>query len=418
MIEPAGDKELGSIGAFYVAELARSLGHTVDFIAPNTPRYHYDVELVSIHHPNDYPRFQVTPKHGKIRIVGGHVTYNNPRPLIPLTDVLCLGDGEEWIERALLILDNEPLDALRQLPGTIVSKYWHIGDTLPSRNYCEPLPDNPAYLNRPNTLSATWYIEIARGCPYRCDYCELGNAMPYRYRPTVDILQLLDNLDTLQSRKVNFFAPDHASHPGYVEIMEYAKTLGLRESFGSYRLDRILRMAKKGVLPFAPNQLIRVGIDGLTESTRNRVHKRITNRQIVDYFRMMVDRGHINFKIFQMFGYPWETLEDFNEWERIMGIVLSIPVRKSISLRVKWTPLIPQPESPLGDATAKYDLAMVKRIRSWHQRVREPKSRPGWHVESDGLMSKRSHAKQIHLTRGDETLLLENATYINPKWRQ
>ena len=174
--------------------------------------------------------------------------------MIPLVDVLCLGDGENWIKQALLLLENKTIDALCDLPGSIVSAKWQVGTPLPERNYCKPLPDNPPYLNRPGTLSAAWYIEIARGCPYHCHYCELGNSMPYRYRPKDEIKGMLDNLDTSMARKIVFFAPDEASHPAYAELIDYSKSLGLRQGFGSYRLDKILQM---GGLPFAANQLVR-----------------------------------------------------------------------------------------------------------------------------------------------------------------
>ena len=100
-----------------------------------------------------------------------------------------------------------------------------------------------------------------------------------------------------------------------------------------------------------------------------------------------------------------------------MNIVLSIPLKKPTSLRVKWTPLIPQPESPLGDVDAVYHPETASLIRAWHKRVRNPKNYPGWHVECDGIMSAKSHAEQCRLTRGDETLLLQGAKYINEAWR-
>jgi len=417
MIEPTGDKEEGSIGAFYIADKLRRMGHSVDMITPDSQRYHYDVELFSVHHPEDYPRLQVTPKHGKIRLAGGHVTYNNPRPIIPLVDALCMGDGETWIENAANILEKEKnVLALKDLSGTIVSELWIKGFVLPVRNFEKPLPANPPYLNRPNTLSAAWYIEVARGCPFSCHYCELGHSMPYRYRTREDVLAMLESLDTSLTHKIVFFAPDEASTPHYVEFLEKARSLGLRQAFGSYRLDKIIKM---GGVPVDHNQLVRVGVDGLTEETRKRVHKHITDKQIVEYFKLMVAQGHVNFKIFQMFAHSWENPKaDFAKWERLMNIVFAIPLEKAVSLRVKWTPLIPQPVTPLAEDKAIYHQETARLIKAWHERVRQPKSQPGWHVECDGIMSAKSHARQITLTHGDETSLLEGAKYINHAWRK
>ena len=416
MIEPAGDEETGSIGAFYIAESVRRLGIQVDVIAIDTPRYGYDVELISVHHPEDYRRLQMTPKHGKIRIIGGHVTYNNPRPIIPLADVVCLGDGETWIRNVAERLQaGAQIDELNDVPGTILAEIWRPDMQIPARNYEQPLPENAVYLNRPGTLSAAWYLEIARGCPYQCHYCELGHSMPYRYRDKDDIIRMMRALDSSQSRKIVWFAPDEASHPAYAELLAEAKALGLRQAFGSYRLDKVLR---DGGLPVDHNQLVRVGIDGLTEATRKRVHKPITNKQIVEYFKLMIAQGHVNFKVFQMFAHSWEQPEtDFAEWERVMNIVFSIPLQKSVSLRVKWTPLIPQPVTPLGCDQAIYRQETAKLIQKWHKKVRQPKIQPGWHVECDGMMSASSHAQQIALTQGDETTLLRGARWVHPAWR-
>jgi radical SAM superfamily enzyme YgiQ (UPF0313 family) len=417
MIEAAKSNDGGSIGAYYIVDRLRQEGHTVDFIVSDTPRYHYDIELISVHHPADYPRLKLIPKHGKIRIIGGHVTYNNPRPIIPLSDIICLGDGEKWIVTAVKLLKKfNKIESLSKLHGTIISSMWSKKNKLPACNFIDPLPCNHAYLNRPDTLSSAWYIEISRGCPFNCKYCELGHSMPYRYKKTQDIINQMNKLNTLKSRKIVFFAPDEASHPGYSKLLKHAEKLQLRQSFGSYRLDMVL---KKENIPFSPNQLVRVGIDGLTQETRERVNKPITDKQILEYFIFMIGNGHVNFKLFQMIGHSWENPNaDFKKWERLMNIVFSIPLRKSVSLRIKWTPLIPQPITPLAHDQAKYNAETAQLIMAWHKKVREPKIQPGWHVEIDGLMSAKSHKYQIQLTQGDETLLLKNATWINPKWKE
>lgn len=417
MIEPAREDSTGSIGAWYVAERVRRMGIPVDVLPWDhcSPYGAYDLELISIHHPTDYPRFQAVKKTGLIRLVGGHVTYNNPRPIIPLSDVVCLGDGETWIKDAVSMICGDGVGAIAALHGTISSASWMAGAPIPPRNHEPSVPDNPPYLNREGTLSAAWYIEISRGCPFHCHYCELGNSMPYRYRDTAEVLRVMERLDRTATKKIIWFAPDEASHPGYEEFLSKAKTLGLRQAFGSYRLDMLL---KSGGVSVAPNQLIRVGIDGLTEETRRRVHKPITDRQIVEYFELMTRLGHVNFKIFQMFAHSWERPEeDFGKWSRVMAAVTSIPVKKNVSIRVKWTPLIPQPVTPLADDAAEYREETVALIRKWHSIVRRPRRNPGWSVECDGVMEKKNHAKQVELTKGDESLLIPGAIWVHPRWR-
>jgi radical SAM superfamily enzyme YgiQ (UPF0313 family) len=153
------------------------------------------------------------------------------------------------------------------------------------------------------------------------------------------------------------------------------------------------------------NTLIRVGLDGLTENTRFKVGKKITNQMVIDYFKYLLDAGHVNFKIFMIFGYEWERLSDFEEFEKLMRQVNLLPKSKNVSIRIKWTPFIPQPCTPIGNTIPKYDYSMVDKINVWHALNARPRREPGFFIENDGLMSKKSHDRQIALTIGDENII-------------
>jgi len=401
MTEACDPEDKGSMGARYVMNAAAEAGFPVTYDEDGTVPA--DVQLVSVHHCTDWPKLAKIPKSAPIRIAGGHVTTNNVRPGIPFADWWCIGEGEEWVKHALRRVSNDA--CLSGLPGTIHSKSWENGAPIPPQNTIDPLPKHPPYLNRDGDGHArVWYIELARGCPFQCKYCELGWAWKYRPQDTDYLLEQLDMIDTSQSKRVTFFAPDEASHPGYAEVLAEVHRRKLITSFGSMRFDAIM---KRKNLPFKSNMLIRIAIDGMTHATRKKVSRHQSDDAIVNYFRYMVDNGHHNFKVFMIFGYPWETIEDFQEFEDLMDLVFAYPVKKNVHLRVKFTPLIPQPSTPLGDCEPKYDPFMVERILKWFDRVKRPNREPGWFVRNDGLMSKRSHAEQIRLTKGDETLLSE-----------
>lgn len=402
MVEACPDADAGSIGPFYVAHHARLAGHTVDVL--RSTRRGYDVELISVHHCDNFPNLAALPKRAKWRIVGGHVMQNNPRPAIPYADVVCIGEAETWIKKALTRLeDTGDLESLASLPGTILSAHWVPGSPIPTPNFETPLPDNPPYLNRPGTRSAAWYVEIARGCPFSCFYCELGHSSPARIYRKEHLISVLERCDLKLTKKINFYAPDEASHPDYLPLYEWLFGKGYLAGFASMRVDTVMRRRP----PIRANQLIRVGIDGLTDATRARVNKPISEDQIVEYFQTFLEAGHIAFKMFQIIGYPWETPEDFDEFEGMMDRIFRLPMRKNVSLRVKWTPFIPQPQTPLRDAVAVYDYAMVDRIQVWHALKGRPRNEPGFYVENDGLMSSRSHRRQCQLTHGHENILAQ-----------
>lgn len=400
MVEACKDADVGSIGAFYIRHHAGLAGYPVDEL--RQPKSGYDVELISIHHCSDFERLATMPKRATWRIVGGHPMQNNPRPCIPFADAICIGEGETWIKQALPLLDKQrDIRALSGLPGTIICKDWVKGMPVPYANIEEPLPDNPPYLNRPGTGSAAWYVEFARGCPFACAYCELGNSTKYRPYPVERIKKALDAADLTLTRKINPYAPDEASVPHYQELYDYMHQKGYTAGFASMRVDTVLRNVPR----MKANALIRVGIDGLTEETRFRVKKRIKDEDVVEYFRVLIGRGHVTFKMFMIVGYPWEKQEDFNKWSLLMRRVMALPLKKNVSLRIKWTPFIPQPCTPLAGTKPNYTWEMYQAIEQWHAKHRRPRIEPGWFIENDGIMSHRSHQRQCELTNGDEDVL-------------
>lgn len=412
MTEPTEPDSFGSMGCQYVLNAAKNAGYHVDYLLPGAPgNPPYDVELISLHHCTDFPRFARLPRRAPMRLVGGHPSVNNIRPAIPFGDAFCVGEGEDWIVQALDRLGRGAIDFdLADLPGTIIRETHERGAPIPQGNTVRPLPMHPPYLNRSGEGHArVWYLEMARGCPFDCHYCELGWAWKYRPQKTQLLLDAIDGIDLAQSKRISLFAPDEASHPGYAEVLERIHSRKMVTSFGSMRLDQIM---KKG-LPLKSNMLIRVGLDGLTEATRFRVNKPIKNEDVYSYFRFMTERGHTNFKVFMIFGYPWEKPEDLDEFANLWQRVVRIPRKQNAHVRIKFTPFIPQPSTPLGKELPNYDPEMVSLLLDWFKEVRNQGLRTvdsgtkTWFVESDGIMSAKSHALQCQLTLGDETVLLD-----------
>lgn len=399
MHECCDDESRGSIGCNYVMESMRAAGWHVEYGADGP----CDIELLSVHHCSDYPTAAAMPKKGKLRIIGGHAMAVNPRPLIPFADVVCIGEAETWILMALRILAEDfSSDALSGLRGTIVSSGWTEGNRTPTPNLEYPIPKNAPYLNRKaKGHAATWYLEMARGCPFSCHYCELGHTTRYRIQDTDWLLDQIDAIDRGVSNRISLFAPDEASHPGYGQVLERIHKRGLVTSFGSMRMEQIVRRK----LPLKANMLVRVGMDGLTEQTRFRVARKQTDDYFVEYFTYMSERGHTNFKIFMIVGYPWETMSDLDEWIALMSRIGRIERRTNAHVRIKVTPLIPQPTTPLADANAHYDYDLIARLERFVDTWR-PKRTPGWFFEQDGcVMSFRNWKRQCDLTRGDENIL-------------
>lgn len=386
-----------SIGAFFVKSALERAGHRVTI--QDAPKDGFDCEMFSVHHVTDFRAVVSLPKKSPLRICGGHALYTNPRPLIPFSDYLFLGEWDSGLSKISECLYH---------PSVIDCRRWKVGQPITSARVETTLPPLIPYLNHDETNSIAYYLEIARGCPFACHYCELGHSVPYRRYDKREIMDAIDQCDLTRTRKINFFAPDEASHPDYAELLDYVLSKGAFPSgFASMRVDTVRKLST-----LRKNTLIRCGVDGLTEATRLRVGKKITNQMLVEHFQRLAQEGHTNFKMFMIFGYEWETLSDFDEFEKTMRRIFALPLKKNVSLRIKWTPFIPQPSTPLAQSTARYDMEMVKRIERFHLLFARPKRTPGFFVENDGLMSEKSHRQQCELNFADEGYFHEFQSYI------
>jgi len=397
LIECCEEDSKGSVGFEFIRRSVASLPF-VEFVEEGQ-----EIELCSIHHCTGFKHLASLPSlSGVKRIVGGHVMANNCRPAIPFADLICLGEGETWIKKVLKsINEGQSIAQCGEIDGSLVCGGYDR--KIPEPVWEDGVPSHQPYLNRCGEgHDATWYIEIARGCPFSCHYCELGNTVKYRQRSRESVVDALNQCDLSLSKKVTLFAPDEASHPHYGDFLTEIEKLGMQTMFGSMRVDSYVNHA----LTTRKNMLIRVGIDGLTEETRFQVGKKITDKQIVDFFRFMTEQGHSNFKIFMVVGYPWETGEDFREFKKLWEKIASIPRIENAHVRIKITPLIPQPSTPLADAKAKYDAINIQWMETWINNHR-PKKEKGWFIEQDGrTMAMKNWIEQCRLTKGDEVILL------------
>lgn len=401
-IEVCEDDSVGSIGFYFVISALRRNGFIVD-VMRNT-KEGYDIELLSVHHCSNFLLLPNLKQRSSIRIIGGHPMQNNPRPVIRYCDAVFIGEGEVQIIRAMsMIAAGKTIeDVCNTNIGWVLSKSHNDGDVLPPANIERELPvDNPVYLNFEGTNSASWYIEAARGCPFKCAYCELGNSSKYRKHDFEYIKKCVDQTDPNITKKINLFAPDEASLPYYDEFLKLIHSRKMYTQFSSVHFKTIINQSKR----FKQNHLFRLGLDGMTEQTRFRVGKKIKDIDVINFFMQKTEEGYVQFKLFMIFGYPWDTVEDFDQFRSLMDSVFSLHLKKNVSLRIKWTPFIPQPCTPLGSEMVEYRFDILEKILGWHEMVKTPRNQNGFHVRSDGIMERRRYDREIALCTGDENIL-------------
>jgi len=386
--EPTDKSNTKSIGCFFIENTVRKAGYNIQYVDFADLKNHTaDVWLFSVHHVRDIFYLAKMPKLKGIKIGGGHVM-NNPYPFLHFFDIICVGEGEEWILKMLQSLDN-PL----AVEGTLTMK--NIDKPI-VKQYINDISINEKYLNVSHSQghSDAWYIETARGCKSKCAYCELGWTTPFRENNLGKVYNDIDCIGNSNNKKVNIFAPDDYSVGNYEKILDYILEKKLQTNFGSMRIDRF-----KGDDKQKKNFLFRLGVDGLSERIRKIINKENSNESITSLFKSLIENDFVMFKMFNIFSYSFETERDFFEFENVIEIIKTIAKKqgKTIFLRLKFTPLIPNPLTPLQYFTPDYNIAMRKKIDTFF--INQKYQRSNVVIINDGILEPYSYYSQTFIAR-------------------
>jgi radical SAM superfamily enzyme YgiQ (UPF0313 family) len=402
--EPTDFTNTKSVGCYYIENAVRRAGYDILYVPflelKNT---NADIYLFSVHHVRDMFYFKYIPSFikNKITIAGGHCM-NNPFPFLHYFDLVCVGEGESWIIDVLNIAEKtngkkEFLSEAALLEGSLTTDNMHCPV---KKIYEKSIDDAPCYLNCSNEdgHKDTWYIEIGRGCKSKCNYCELGWTSKYREKSKDVIISQIDNIERKKSNRVNIFAPDDFSHTNYDDTLKHIIDNGLITNFGSMRYDNFEKIEKQ----HKKNFLFRIGLDGFSERVRDVINKKITNDEILNVICEMANRGFVMFKLFMIFSYEFETDSDFHQWlnfSKELNYRLS-NLKRPIFLRVKFTPLIPNPLTPVEYFTPNYDIDRKKDIDKFFLEQKYAKKTNIVYI-NDGILEPFSYYSQAFLSRVD-----------------
>ncbi len=357
---------------------------------------------MSIHHVKDLPYLEELPAEfleHNIVIGGGH-TMNNPWPYLKYCDAVFVGEAETEIAGIIesaraADTKHEVRKALYRHPN--VATVEKVGSCSVRKRYAESIEGNPIYLNKSNAEghADTWYIEMARGCRSKCFYCELGWTNPYREIAAENAIGKIDSLDMTQSNRVNIFGPDDASYSHYNEVHDRIIERGLQMNFGSMRFDTLKNLA----LRHKKNFLFRFGLDAFTDEGRRIVNKHITWDEVIRDTVEMARAGFTLFKYFVIFGYPWEGMEEFRCFSaKLYELDRRLHFRaRPIILRLKFTPLIPQPLTPLEDLIPNYPIDIAIEIEKLFVYAKYQMTHIA--LQNDGMLQPENYYKQALLSR-------------------
>lgn len=351
-------------------------------------------------------------------VIGGGPCSYNPEPMAAFFDAVLIGEGEDAFSEMAAGLKNllgssrmEKLAALEAIPGVYVpSAYEELRTPDGGFRGVSPQAAAPPVVRKrvlkdlsevpPLTCPIVPYmdvvhdranIEVLRGCTRGCRFCQAGMVYrPVRERSADEIVSsVIASLECTGYEEVSLTSLSSADHS---RIDEVARRLrhrlegrAISISLPSSRVDafgvdlaRLIGTGRKGGLTFAP--------EAGTQRLRDVINKDVTEEDLLETVKRVVEAGWQRIKLYYMIGLPTETDDDVRAIGEMVGRVLgaareaaSAEVRGNLKITVSVSTLVPKAHTPF-QWEAQLSLEEVRRRQAL---LRETMPRKGvslsWH---------------------------------------
>ena len=290
-------------------------------------------------------------------VVAGGPGAQNPELLAPFVDLFVIGDGEEslpWVMERWVSLKEKALrdgdlsfrrrqEMLAEVVGTTTWAYapmfyepeYHADGTLAAMHRTRadvpievtactiaqdfdaiPLPTKPVvpFVQTPHDRIA---IEIMRGCPHQCRFCQSTVIKrPLRLRSVETIVQsALESYRNTGTNEISLLSLSTSDYPHFEELVkrmhEVFTPLGVNVSLPSLRINHQLRTlptlmqgVRKGGLTLAP--------EVARDDMREQIRKKIKNDDLYEGCREAFKNGWQKVKLYFLCGLPGERNVDLD----------------------------------------------------------------------------------------------------------
>ena len=316
-----------------------------------------------------------------IIVVGGQAS-NCAEPIAPFVDLFLLGQGEEaCIELGNLYRTCKQegkskeaflYAAAKTLPFVYVPRFYEFDSSAGLKTKHKDLPvrfENAVVRNFenapvPDAPILPWVqavhdrisIEIMRGCPGRCRFCQASFCRrPIRYRSVDRIFDIaVKQYENTGHDTISLLSLSTGEYPWLEELIDKLtahfapRHVGL--SVPSLRVDQQLKILPKLVSSVRKSGLT-LAVEAATERLRAVINKPISDEDLFAAVKAAYEAGFQKVKLYFMVGHPGETMDDVR---RITDLSYEIArIRKSVdgklatvNAAVSW--FVPKPHTPFG----------------------------------------------------------------------
>ncbi len=286
------------------------------------------------------------PQHPAV-MLGGPLTFSNPRPLGAIADVVLVGEADDTAAPAAGAFFGGGrgawLDAVEALPGG-----WAPSRTgeppVPARADHAQLPARARFWSPDADFADMFLVEAERGCSRACAFCVMrrGESSRMRAFDPEEVLALVPE----QAPRVGLVGAAVSDHPQLATLLEALITQGKEVGVSSLRADRIATQPRLAeLLRRAGYRTLTVAADASSERLRGDIQKGIRREHLLRCAELAAEHRFRAVKLYAMIGLPDETDEDLEELVVLARDMASIhPVDMAVS------PFVPKRRTPLADA--------------------------------------------------------------------
>ena len=374
-----------------------------------------DIIAFSLSFENDYPHILSIleaaglallsgqrSQHDPLVIAGGVACFLNPEPISAFIDCFLIGEAESILPHLIDVFEPKKSKPsllkkiARHVPGAYVPAFYrpeYTGDgTLSAFTPMAPVPEkikrvfardisavstHSAVITPNTTFNSSFLIEVGRGCPHGCRFCAAG----FIYRPprfrSISMLASRMQRGAAQASSIGLVGAAVSDLPGIRDLCRQFLNSDIRISFSSLRADRlapellaVLQQSKVKTATIAP--------EAGTQHLRDVINKGISEDDILNAARALVENGIPNLRLYFMVGLPTETEVDVDGivtlGKRIKHHFLkSSRARKRIGeITVSLNCFVPKPFTPfqwVGMQETKALKDKIKKIKSELRKV-------------------------------------------------
>ncbi len=296
------------------------------------------------------------PLHSKDRtmahplVIAGGPGAQNPELLAPFVDLFVIGDGEESLpyimERWMTLKEQGRLsraDMIADIAGSVNWAYapmfyepeYHADGTIAAMHRTRadvpkeimactidadfddiPLPKKPivSFVQTPHDRIA---IEIMRGCPWQCRFCQSTVIKrPLRVRSVETIVQAaLESYKNTGYDEISLLSLSTSDYPYFEQLVtrmhEVFAPLGVNVSLPSLRINSQLRSVPK-LMAGARKSGLTLAPEVARDDMREQIRKKIKNEDLYVGCREAFANGWQRVKLYFMCGLPGERQVDLD----------------------------------------------------------------------------------------------------------